>query len=318
MDSDARPDDARPDGRGSMFREILTGYSQDRGALMAAALAFYALLSIAPVLLLAVAIAGLVYGEDTARAQVVFALETELGPAAAAVVSALLEGVSDRGEGLVATVISGAAILYAASRLFVQLQAALNQIWNVTPRPARHLRGAVVGVVAKRLVSFVLIVLIGLLLVALILSEASLRAAELRFGQALPASEVLFRAASFLVSIGLATVLFAVVFKVLPDVRIAWRDVWRGAFVSAVLFALGKLLIGLWLAHVSVGSVYGAAGSFFVLMLWLYYSSQVFFFGAELTQVWARRHGGGLEPSRHAVRVRRGPLSRPGDPEPAR
>jgi membrane protein len=183
--------------------------------------------------------------------------------------------------------------------VFVQLQDALNDVWEVQKKPSYGLK----GLIMSRILSFGMILTIGfLLLVSLVLSVvvSQLTAFISDLG---PAGEVLAQIADFVVSIGLFTLLFAAIFKVLPDAEIKWSDVWTGALVTAVLFAIGKILIGLYLGHSSTASTYGAAGSLVVLLLWIYYSALILFFGAEITQVYARYHGSGIQPSEHAERT---------------
>ncbi len=201
--------------------------------------------------------------------------------------------------GVIATIIGVVTILFGATGVFVQLQSALNRIWNVEPKPG----AGIWSFVRTRLISFGMILGIGfLLLVSLVLSAAVSAVGTWATGL-LPGSETLVNILTFAVSFVLTTLLFAMIYKVLPDVEIGWRDVWIGAGVTAFLFTVGKSLIGLYLAKSSVASTYGAAGSLVVLLLWVYYSSQILFLGAEFTQVYATRYGSRIRPSKHAVPV---------------
>jgi membrane protein len=194
-------------------------------------------------------------------------------------------------------VIGLATLAWSASNVFAQLQEALNTIWEVEPKPGQGL----VGMARKRMLSMTMVLGIGFLLLVSLVLSAGLAALGQFFGGLLPGAEVLWHAVDFVVSLAVTTALFAAIYKVLPDAEIAWGDVWVGAAVTAVLFALGKVAIGLYLGHASVGSTYGVAGSLLVLLVWIYYSAQILFFGAEFTQVYARRYGSRITPSRAAV-----------------
>jgi membrane protein len=190
-------------------------------------------------------------------------------------------------------------ILFGATGVFVELQTALDRIWNVEPRPG----AGIWGFVKTRLLSFGMILGIGFLLLVSLVVATAVTAVGVWATGLLPGAKVLVEGLTFVVSFGLTTLLFAMIFKVLPDVEIAWGDVWIGAAATALLFTLGKFLIGLYLAKSSVASTYGAAGSLVIVLLWIYYSSQILFLGAEFTQVYAGRYGSNIRPSKHAVPV---------------
>ena len=201
--------------------------------------------------------------------------------------------------GVVATVISVIILLFGASGVFGQLQASLNRIWGVKPKPGR----GVLGMIQDRLLSFGFTLVVGfLLLVSLLLTAGIALVADLA-GGLMPASETLTQLLNFVLSLAIITLLFAMIFKFLPDAKIAWRDVWIGAFLTALLFTVGKFALGLYLGKSSVASSYGAAGSLIVLLLWVYYSSLILFFGAEFTQVYANRFGSRVAPADNAVPV---------------
>ncbi len=283
-----------------LLKEAYSGWSEDNASRLGAALAYYTIFSLAPLLIIAIAIASAVWGGQSGALQenVLEQMRQLLGPQGAEVVQSMLEGTSRPGAGgLLPTVLGVAALLFGATGVFVQLQSALNTIWNVKPDPERGW----LNMVAARLLSFGAILVVGfLLLVSLVVGAAlSLVSGELT-GLA-PGAEWLARLLSLAVSVGVITLLFAFIYRYLPDVEISWRDVWVGAGITALLFTLGKWALGVYLGQSSTASAYGAAGSLVVLLIWVYYSAQIFFFGAELTEVYARRYGTEIRPSEHAV-----------------
>jgi membrane protein len=269
---------------------------------LGAALAFYAIFSIAPVIVLAFTAASLVLGKEAAQSRVTQEIESTVGHTVAVAIQATAQYTYQSGSGVPATVLSIVFFGFGATGLFLQLQSALNAIWEVTPRPGRGLR----GVLRDRVGSFLAVLGIS----ALLLAELLVTAALVALGRILPASPMpqgfpLWRAVTFVVSWAFLALAIALVYRILPDAKIAWRDVWVGAGVSALLFLLGNHLIGWYLAATSITSVYGAAGSIVIVLLWVYYSSQVVLFGAEFTRVYAKHRGSPLEPKENAVRVDR-------------
>jgi membrane protein len=201
-------------------------------------------------------------------------------------------------------------LLLGAAGLFGQLQDALNTIWEVAPKPG----GGILAILRQRFISFTMVLGIGfMLLVSLVLSAAITLLGNFIF-RFIPEQEFLLQLINFVLSFGIITVLFALIYKILPDAKIAWRDVWLGAAVTSLLFAIGKLLIGLYLGNSTIGSAYGAAGSFVVLLVWIYYSAQILLFGAEFTQVYARTYGSKIEPSANAVKLTEGERIKQGMP----
>ncbi len=292
-----------------LLKEAASKWSEDDAARLGAALAYYTVFSLAPLLLIVLFVVGLVWGGQSGavRAEVLGQVEALAGPEGAALVRTMLEEVRP-GSGSVLAVAAGvAALLFGATGVFAQLQGALNAIWEVRRRPGRGLRGFVVA----RLLSFGMVLGIGFLLLVSLVVSALLAALDSLLTGITPLAQWLFHLLNLVVSFGVVTLLFAMIFRYLPDVEIAWRDVGIGAALTALLFTLGKFAIGLYLGSSSVASAYGAAGSLVVLLLWVYYSAQLLFFGAEFTQVYARRYGTHIRPSAHAV-----PLAAPGN-EPA-
>jgi membrane protein len=211
-------------------------------------------------------------------------------------VQSLLEGASQRRAGVVATVLGGITFVVAATGAFLELQAALNTIWRVKANPGAHLRAFLID----RLRSFGLVIAIGFLLMVSLAMTAALAAFGAWLAQGAPSIPLVWTSVNLLVSLGVATALFALLYRFLPDVRLRWRDVTTGAFVTAVLFTIGQQLIGLYVGQSSVASSYGAAGSVMILLLWVYYSCQVLLLGAEFTRVYAERHGVDPQPESFA------------------
>nr|WP_199305833.1 YihY/virulence factor BrkB family protein [Pseudanabaena sp. FACHB-2040] len=279
-----------------LLKEAFQEWQQDKASRLAAALAYYTVFSLAPLLVLVIAIAGSVFGTDTARDQLVTQIQALVGSSGADVITDALENANEPGanQGAIASAISIAVLMFGASGVFIELQNSLNTIWNIEPKPGQ----GVGSFVQKRLLSFSMILVIGfLLLVSLVLSTA-LAAFSGYLSQWIEGVGWILNT---VISLGLITFLFAAIFKYLPDAHIVWKDVIIGAFITTLLFTLGKYLLGLYLGNASVGSTYGAAGSLIALLAWIYYSAQILFFGAEFTQVYARRFGSQIVPDKNAV-----------------
>ena len=260
---------------------------------MGAALAFYTLCAIAPLFIIVLAIAGLWFGEAAARRELFSQVSGLVGSEGGDAIQALISAANRPKTGAWATVIAVVTLFVGATGVFVQLQDALNSIWGVRRAPGRGVR----NFIKDRLLSFALIVGIGFLLLVSLVLSAGLSALGKYMGGLLPVQETLWQGINFVVSFGVITLLFAMIFKLLPDVKIAWRDVWIGAMLTALLFNLGKFLLGLYLGRSSVTSAYGAAGSLVIVLLWVYYSAQILFFGAKFTQLYASQYSSHLEPA---------------------
>lgn len=266
-----------------LTRRAVKGWIEDDAPTMGAALAFYTMLSLAPLLLIAVGVAGFFVGRDEAQAALLGQLASVLGPKAAEAVRGLLEAAASQGEGRMAALLGLVTMLLGATTVFAELRADLDRIW-------RH-KATVSGwrkLFAARLFSFLLVMAIGALLLFSLVATTFLAAVG---GWWFGRSELLVHAIEFLTSFVLITLLFALIYKILPTRRIAWSDVWVGAAVTSLLFWAGKYAIALYLGHAAVDSRFGAAGALVVLILWVYYSSQVFFLGAEFTREYALHHG---------------------------
>jgi membrane protein len=265
---------------------------------LGASVAYYSLFAIAPVLLVATAMAGMVFGAEEVRDEVVGQLEHLIGREGALAVESLLEGASQRRTGIFAIVFGGITFVVAATGAFLELQVALNTIWRVKPNPGANIKAFLMD----RLRSFGLVVAIGFLLMVSLSVTAALAALNAWLFDLSPAAPALWNAASTLVSLAVTTGLFALLFRFLPDVRLRWRDVTTGAAVTAVLFTIGQQVIGVYLGQSSIASSYGAAGSMMILLLWVYYSCQILLFGAEFTRVYVHRHGAKAQPESFAVK----------------
>ncbi|HET6264242.1 MAG TPA: YihY/virulence factor BrkB family protein [Usitatibacter sp.] len=266
-----------------LLREALSGWKADNCLSMGAALAFYSLLSMGPLLVLVISLAGLIVGRDEAQRVLMTQLSGLLGNTGAEAVRNVLEAARDEKEGIFQTVLSAFILLIGATTVLGELQDDLNRIWKSTAAKA----AGIWGQVRKRLLSFGLIIVVGLLL----LISLAVSAAVTYMGTWFGGNDLLARALELTASLFLSTLLFAMTFKILPARRIPWGDVLLGALVTAVLFGIGKYLIGLYIGKSAVASGFGAAGTLVVVILWVYYSSQIFFVGAELTRAYSLRHG---------------------------
>jgi len=272
---------------GSFVREVFDEWSKDDALSLGAALAYYTIFSMAPLLVLVIAIVGLVFGRAAAQGQVVAQIQDTIGPAGAQTIEGMIARASQPSSGVLATIISLVTMVFGATGVFGQLQASLNKIWEVRPKAGGGLRRQL----AKRASAFAMILGIGLLLFLSLVASAVLSAVHSLLDTRFPIAGHVLPFANFALSFAMITALFAMILKMLPDVRIEWGDVWLGAAVTALLFSVGKALIGLYLGRAGVTSVYGAAGSLVLVLLWIYYSSQLLFLGAEFTEVYSRRFG---------------------------
>jgi membrane protein len=276
-----------------LLQETALAWYTDRGTRLGAALAFYTLFSLAPLLIIVIAVAALAFGRELAQTQLVQQIEAFVGAEGARVIQSTIENASRPSSGAVATLVGLAMLLFGATVVFSELQDALNTIWKVPSTPRR---GMMLRLIWHRFLSFVMVLAIGFLLLLSIIANSALAAVMQLFGDVLPRQVDWLRTANFAFSFGVVTLLFAMIYKVLPDLDIAWSGVLIGAVVTAVLFMLGKFLIELYLGYSSVASVYGAAGSLVILLMWIYYSAQILYVGAEFTKVYAQRRGRKISP----------------------
>ena len=271
-----------------LIKKSVSSWSDDYAPSMGAVLAYYTIFSIAPLLLIVISIAGLIYGEDAARGAIFTQISGLVGAEGATAIQGLLKSVNKPSESIFATVVGVFTLLLGATTVFGELQDALNRIWRA---PALVEQGGLWKLLRRRLLAFGMILTIGFLLIVSLLLSALLAAFSNWFGPSFVGWEVLLHVVNFAISFGVTTVLFAMIYKIMPRVNIAWRDVWLGAAVTSLLFSVGKFLIGLYLGKSSVASGFGAAGSLAVLLVWVYYSTQVFLMGAEFTWVYANMYG---------------------------
>jgi membrane protein len=269
---------------------------EDEATRLAASLALYTLLSIAPLLVIAVAVAGMAFGADAARGQINQELSRVVGPQAGQAIEGLIANAHAPGAGLVSSIVGIIVLLFGASGVFGELQSALNRIWNVKPRPGRGLK----GLLRDRFFSFAMVMGVAFLLLVSLVISAALTTIIGHFRGLIPVP-VLWQVFNLSVTLGITAVLFALIFKVVPDVKIAWRDVWVGGLVTAVAFSIGKVLLAWYVGRSATVSPFGAAGSLVALIVWVYYSAQILFLGAEFAQVYAARRGARIEPAANAV-----------------
>ena len=279
-----------------LLKEAFREWQQDKVSLLAAALAYYTVFSVTPLLVIAIAIAGAVFGQDTARGEIVQQLNKLVGEQGAQVIEIALGNANQPELGSLASMISVVILLIGASGVFAQLQEALNTVWDVKTKKDR----SVWQFIRKRLLSFGMVMAIGFLLLVSLLISAILSGISKLETNLLPDWVSLGQSLNLVISFGLISLLFALIYKYLPDVKIRWQDVWVGAIMTAVMFTFGRFLIGLYLVRSGFGSAYGAAGSLIIFLAWVFYSAQILLFGAEFTQVYARKYGRTIRPDRHA------------------
>ena len=272
-----------------LFKDAYQNYSDDYGWSLGAALAYYTAFSIAPILIISIAVAGLIFGVDNTRTEIMQTMSGLIGNDGAAFLASIIKGAAkNKGNGIAATIIGLISLLLGASGAFQQVQQGLNIIWKVPP--ASHQSFGVT--LKKRFLTFAMVLIIAFLLLVSLVISAGLAATSKYLTNRFPGGTAIWEVVNLSISVGVVSVLFASMFKFLPDVKLRWKDVGTGAFVTALLFSVGKSLIGLYLGKSSFASAYGAAGSFVLLLVWLYYSAQIFFFGAEITKAYAEKHGG--------------------------
>jgi len=293
----------------TLLKQTFNEWLQDKAPQLGAALAYYTVFSLAPLILILLAIVGVIFRDDPAGAwdKITQQMGYFLDPTALQVVQGIAQKASQPGKSTIATIIGIALALFGATGVFGQLQDALNTIWGVKAKPAQ----GILGFLRARFLSFAMVAGICFLLLVSLAIEALLKGFSHYVQSMLPGGIVVAVGVYLIFDFAVVVLLFAMIFKFLPDVRIQWRDVWIGAVMTAILFLIGKWLLGLYLGSGAAGSAYGAASSLITLLLWIYYSSQILLFGAEFTQVYAQRAGRELEPSHYAVRVETKEVERP-------
>ena len=267
----------------SLARESVNSFMEDKALRLSAALAYYSIFSIAPLLIIVIAVAGFFMGEDAVRQQIQQQLKDYVGPQGTAAITSMV-GAHKQGTSIIATIIGVVVLLFGASGVFGQLQDSLNAIWGVELKPGRGFW----YLIKSRFLSFAMVLGIGFLLLVSMVITAILSALTGALGNVLPMAGFVAHLVNFIASFVVTTLLFAAIFKVLPDARVRWREVWMGAVFTALLFTIGKYVFAWYLGRAAVASSYGAAGSLVVVLLWVYYSSVILFFGAEFTKVHAK------------------------------
>lgn len=268
-----------------LIKETASGFLADEALTRGAAIAYYTIFSIAPLLIIVIAIAGLAFGRDAAEGAVVGQLSGLMGEQSATVLQSMITSANNWGSGLLATIIGLVTLLLTATGAFAEIQSALNAIWKAAPSANLS------AIVRARLLSLGLVVTLGFLMLVSLVVSAALAALGSYLDYLVPGGQILIAVANFVLSLAIISTLFAAIYKILPDKPISWRDVGVGAVATAILFVLGKSLIGFYIGSSGVASSYGAAGALLIILLWVYYSAQVFLLGAEFTKAYAATHG---------------------------
>jgi membrane protein len=276
-----------------ILKDTGAAFVADKAMRLSAALAYYSIFSLAPLLIVAISIAGTIFGEKAARGAVKEELTGAIGPDAAATVQEMILGVNSGGKNGIMALVGFGILLLTASGVFAQLKDAMNTVWNIRPKPGR----GIVALVWDRLLSLTMVLVIGFLLLVSLLLSAVMTAAMTWLGELLPVHPLILVVVNGSVSLAVVTLLFAMIFKILPDAEIRWQDVWAGAFITACLFGFGKFLLAIYLARQGGSSAYGAAGALILILTWVYYSANILLFGAEFTQVLARYRGRRIQPT---------------------
>lgn len=277
-----------------LFKDTFKDWSEDKASRLGASLAYYTIFSIGPLLLITVAIASFVFAD--AKTQIVGTVSGVIGKDGGDVISSTIDNANKGGANIIATVIGIVTLVLGASGVFGQLKDSLNTIWEVQPKPNQ----GILATLKDRFLSFTMVLGTGFLLLVSLVVNATVAALSLYLKSILPGGDIVGQIISLALTFGIVTVMFALLFRFLPDVKIGWKDVWIGAAITALLFGLGQLALGLYLQLGNVGSAFGATGSLVVVLVWIYYSAQIFLFGAEFTQVYTNKYGSRVQPASNA------------------
>jgi len=292
------------------IKEVFEKWIDDKAPKLGAALSFYTIFSLAPLLIIVISVAGFIFGPNAARGELVWQIEGLIGKEGGEVVQTTLKNTNDPESGIIAIVISFITLVIGSTVVFVELQESLDMIWRVKPKPGRNIFK---GLFLDRVQSFTLVVATGFLLLVSLIISAGLSALSNFVNEKFIAIPIyILDIVNLVISLGVIFLLFAMIYKVLPDVDIGWKDVWIGALVTAVLFVLGKYLIGIYIGSSSLSSTYGAAGSLVIFLLWIYYSAQILFLGVEFTYIYTIRFGSGIQPSKKFMRYEVNPITHDG------
>ncbi|MGQ3889566.1 YihY/virulence factor BrkB family protein [Legionella sp. CNM-1927-20] len=276
----------------NFLKDLYSHYSEDRIAIFAAALAYYTAFALAPFLIICTSVVGLVYSHDAAQGQIIDQVRVVVGKESADLIQTMIANASKPSSGITAQIVSIVLLILATSGVFGQIQTGLNYIWGVEPKPGR----GIWGIIKDRFLSFTIVLGVAfLLLVSLILSVVITFMSDY-LGQVLPGGDLIAWSLNFAISLAVITLLFAMIFKILPDVELTILDVIWGAFWTAVLFTIGKTLLGVYLGQSHVANAFGPAGSLIVILIWVYYTAQILFIGAELTKMHVTKHGNKIKP----------------------
>jgi membrane protein len=301
----ARPAPARGwRGAFHLIKDAASDWSKDQAPRLGAALSYYTVFAIAPVLLVAISVAGLVLGKDAAQGRILDELGALLGPDTAKMIQEMLARSAETSSGVIGTVVGLGTLLLGATAVMIEMEAALDAVWKVKPKPGRGIK----GLVKDRILSLGLVLSLGFLLMVSLVATALLSGlGGVLESFSFPGAALLGQVFNTALTLGVIAAFFALIFKYLPNTKIAWRDVWVGAVVTSLLFNVGKVAIGVYLGRATVASTFGAAGSLAVLLVWIYYSSQIVLFGAEITRLYAERYGSGIHPDEDAEPVLNAP-----------
>jgi membrane protein len=280
-----------------LFKQTFADWNEDKAPRLGAALAYYTVFSIAPLLVVVIAIAGIFFGQEAARGEISSEIARVVGPRAAQFIEAMVEGAHKPSSSIIATVVGIGTLFFGAMGVFGQLQDALNTIWEVRPKPGLSF----LETIKARLTPFAMVVGIAFLLLVSLIASAAISALGNWMSALLPLAPFVMQALNVLIGFVIITALFALMFKVLPDVEIEWHDVWIGAAMTAFLFMIGQLGLSWYVGKTATESTYGAAGSLVAVLLWVYWTAQILFFGAEFTQVYATQFGSRLKPAPNAI-----------------
>lgn len=271
----------------NLLKHVFKEWGDDRAPVLGAALAYYTIFSIGPLLIAVIGIAGLVLGPDAASGQIADTLKGFLGDDGAKTVQSIIAGASKPTDGIIATIIGSLGVVFGAMAIFGQLKNALNVVWDAPKKKG----GGIADTIFANIAMFALVIASGLVLLLSLAANAVIATIQDIAGPILPGGPIVWQILNYAVSLGLITLTFAIIFRTLPDVSIAWKDVWLGSFITSLLFVVGQILIGIYLSISNVGSAFGAAGSLVVILVWVYFSAQITFLGAEITQVYANMYG---------------------------
>ena len=280
--------------------EIIDKWSDDKAPKLGAALSYYTAFSLAPLLVIAIAVAGFIFGAEAAQGRIVEELQSLVGKEGAILIQAAIIKSSDLEAGLIATVISIVTLFITSTAVMVELQDSLNIIWKVQSKPGR----AIKEFIRARLISFTMVIAIGFLLLVSLIITTAIAALSDYVGTFFSIPVLVINILNIVVSLFVIFILFSLIYRLLPDVKLSWKDVRTGALVTTILFLIGRHLIGLYLGNSTISSTFGAAGSFAILLVWIYYSAQILFLGAEFTYFYANKWGSGTKPRKHAVKVK--------------